>query len=219
MAFKESGLATDFETVDRFDGGVGWVAYPEEAMRRTSHALVVDDDVWVIDPLDAAGLDDVLADLGEVRGIVTLLGRHTRDAATLARRYDVPVHVPPFVNVDVNAPTEELVGRLPDTEFQVVQTVDWPGWTEAALYDGETLVVGDLVGTVDYFLAGPERVGVHPMLRLIPPRVLREFSPERILTGHGEGVMEDGARALQTAVDGARRRAPAVWLRGLRSLF
>ena len=219
MAFKESGLATDYETVDQFDGGVGWIAYPDEAMQRTSHALVVDGDVWLIDPLDAPGLDDALADLGEIRGVVVLMGRHSRDAATFARRYDVPVHVPPFVNVDVSAPTEDLVGRLPDTEFQVVQTVNWPGWTEAALYDGETLVVADLVGTVDYFLAGPERVGVHPMLRVKPPRVLREFSPERILTGHGAGVMENGADALQTAVDGARRRAPTVWLRGLKSML
>jgi hypothetical protein len=219
MSLKEDGLATDSETVDRFDGGVGWVAYPEETMRRASHAITVERDVWLVDPVDAEGIDDLLADLGEVRGVVVTMGRHARDAATLARRYDVPVHVPPFVNVDVNAPTEDLVGRLPDTDYQVVQTVDWPGWSEAALYDGETLVVGDLVGTADYFRAGPERVGVHPMLRLKPPHVLREFSPERILTGHGRGVMEDGTAALRTALDGARRRAPTVWLRGLRSLF
>ncbi len=219
MALKGSGRATNFEVVDRFDGGLGWVAYPDETMRRTSHALAVDGDVWLIDPVDAEGIDELLADLGEVRGVVVLMDRHSRDAVTFARRYDVPVYVPPFVDVDVDAPTEQLVGRLPDSEFQVVQTVDWPGWSEAALYDGETLVVGDLVGSVEYFVAGPERIGVHPMLRVIPPRVLREFSPERVLTGHGDGVMENGAAALQTAVDGARRRAPKVWLRGLRSLF
>jgi hypothetical protein len=127
--------------------------------------------------------------------------------------------VPAFVDPGVDYPTQPLGDALPGTDFRVVRTVDWPIWDEAALYDGETLVVGDLVGTVEYFLADRERVGVHPMLRISPPKALRQFTPERILTGHGEGVMSDGTRALQEAVDGARRRAPRVWLKGATSFL
>jgi len=165
------------------------------------------------------GVDDLLDDLGDVRGVVVLMDRHARDAKAIADRYDVPIFVPSFVDPDIDAPTQPLGDTLPGTDFQVVRTVDWPIWDEAALYDGETLVVGDLVGTVEYFLADRERVGVHPMLRVAPPKALRRFTPERILTGHGEGVMRDGARALQEAADGARRRAPRVWLKGVTSFL
>lgn len=225
MPLKQSGRATDVRAVDRFDGGVGWIAHPDEAMQRASHALAVpsedgdEDDVWVVDPVDGDGVDDLLDDLGTVTGVVVLMDRHSRDATALADRYDVPIYVPSYVDPGIDAPTQPLGDTLPGTDFRVVRTVDWPIWDEAALYDGETLVVGDLVGTVDYFLAGGERVGVHPMLRISPPKALRQFTPERILTGHGEGVMSDGARALEAAVDGARRRAPKVWLKGVTSFL
>lgn len=225
MPLKQSGRATDVRAVDRFDGGVGWIAHPDEAMQRASHALAVpsedgdEDDVWVVDPVDGEGVDDLLDDLGTVTGVVVLMDRHSRDATALADRHDVPIYVPSYVDPEIDAPTQPLGDTLPGTDFRVVRTVDWPIWDEAALYDGETLVVGDLVGTVDYFLAGGERVGVHPMLRISPPKALRQFTPERILTGHGEGVMSDGARALEAAVDGARRRAPKVWLKGVTSFL
>lgn len=225
MPLKQSGRATDVRAVDRFDGGVGWIAHPDEAMQRASHALAVpsedgdEDDVWVVDPVDGDGVDDLLDDLGTVTGVVVLMDRHSRDATALADRHDVPIYVPSYVDPEIDAPTQPLGDTLPGTDFRVVRTVDWPIWDEAALYDGETLVVGDLVGTVDYFLAGGERVGVHPMLRISPPKALRQFTPERILTGHGEGVMSDGARALEAAVDGARRRAPKVWLKGVTSFL
>ncbi|MDL0134387.1 hypothetical protein [Halobacterium salinarum] len=225
MPMKQSGRATDVREIDRLDGGVGWIAHPEEGMQRASHALAVpnedagEDDVWVVDPVDGEGVDDLLADLGDIRGVVVLMDRHARDAKAVADRHDVPIFVPSFVDPEMDAPTQPLGDTLPDTDFQVVRTVDWPVWQEAALYDGETLVVGDLVGTVEYFLAGRERVGVHPMLRLTPPDALRQFAPERILTGHGEGVLSDGTRALQDAVDGARRRAPKVWLKGVTSFL
>ena len=58
MGLKAAGDARLHE-IDRFDGGVGWIAYPEETMERASHALAVHDEegdadeVWVIDPVDA----------------------------------------------------------------------------------------------------------------------------------------------------------------------
>ncbi|WP_336037528.1 hypothetical protein [Halobacterium yunchengense] len=223
MPFKASGRATDYRAIDRFDGGAGWIAHPEETMQRASHVLrasggEADGGAWVVDPVNADGVDDLLAEFGDVRGVVVLMDRHARDAAAVADRHDVPVYVPSFVDPDVDAQTQPLGGTLPDSDYEVVRTVDWPGWDEAALSDGETLVVGDAVGTTEYFRAGGERVGVHPLLRVKPPRALRQFRPERILTGHGEGVLTDATRALQDALDGARRNAPEVWLNGLKAL-
>jgi hypothetical protein len=218
MPIKQTGRATDPEIVDRWDGGAGWIAFPDEGMERASHLLAVPtddpdepDDVWVVDPVDADGVDDLIAEYGDVRGVVVLMDRHARDAAAIADRHDVPIYVPEYVDPELDVPTEPLGDRLPESDYEVVHTVDWPIWQEAALYDGETLVVGDLVGTVDYFLAGRERVGVHPMLRVKPPSALTKFTPDRILTGHGEGVTEDATHALRDLADNARRRAPSAW--------
>jgi len=63
MELKADGDA-DLHEIDRFDRGVGWIAYPGEAMERASHAIAVPnesetDDVWVFDPVDAPGVDDL----------------------------------------------------------------------------------------------------------------------------------------------------------------
>lgn len=218
MPMKADAHATQFEEIDRFEGGVGWIAHPEETMERASHLVVSGGDVWVIDPVDADGIDDLVAEFGDVRGVVVLLDRHTRDAASIARRYDVPVFVPSFVTVDVPVETVSFSERLPDSEYEVFEILDWPGWTEAALYDGDTLVVPEALGGNEYSLAGRERIGVHPALRLTPPKTLKQFSPGRILTGHGSGILEDGTDALEYALNGARSRAPRVWLNGLKTL-
>ncbi|MCF2165528.1 hypothetical protein PNP85_02150 [Halobacterium salinarum] len=227
MPLKQTGRADAITEIDRFEGGVGWIAYPEETMQRASHALAVpstDDedaeaDVWVIDPVDGDGVDELLAELGTVTGVVVLMDRHARDAEAVADRHDVPIYVPSYVDPEIDAPTQPITGSLPGTDFELVRTVDWPIWDEAALYDGETLVVGDLVGTVDYFLTGREHVGVHPMLRIAPPSPLTDFTPDRILTGHGDGIMQAAARDLEYAADGARRRAPKAWLNSLSSML
>ena len=218
MPFKASGDPDDPHVVDRWDGGVGWIAHPEETMQRASHALAIDGDVWVVDPVDAPGIDDLLTDMGEVVGVVVLLDRHQRDADAVAQRFDVPVYLPPYVDREFDAPVENVGVRLPDTSFKVMHVVDLPFWQEAALFDGETLVVADALGTVEYFTVKPERVGVHPMLRPVPPTSLRDLAPSRILTGHGEGVFEDAEYGLARAIDGARNRLPQAWFKALRSL-
>jgi len=43
MPMKADGSTTLAE-IDRFDGGVGWIAYPDETMQRASHALQTDED-------------------------------------------------------------------------------------------------------------------------------------------------------------------------------
>lgn len=219
---KGSG-ATALREIDRFDGGVGWMAHPEERMQRASHALVDGDDVWVVDPVDADGLDDLLADHGEVAGVVVLLERHTRDAGAVARRHDVAVHRPAWmsgVDADVDAPVETLENTVGSTGYTVHKLVDTPVWREAYLYHPEeaTLVVPESLGTAPYFLTGDERIGVHPMLRFTPPRDLGDRAAERVLVSHGEGVMSDAAAAIRDAVANSRRRAPRLYAEAIRSL-
>jgi hypothetical protein len=82
---------------------------------------------------------------------------------------------------------------------------------------GETLVVADALGTVGYFRAPGEAIGVHPFLRLRPPRVLRGLAPQHILCGHGAGLHgPEAAPALQTALRTARRRLPRALVNSVR---
>ena len=223
MPMKGSGTA-EMREIDRFDGGVGWIAYPDERMQRASHALATDDGVYVVDPVDAEGVDDLLAELGDVAGVVVLLDRHKRDAATLARRHDVPVYVPETmagVASDLDADTEIVDRELGDSGFAVHGIIDNPVWTEAVLYheDDRTLVVPEALGTSDYFLAGEERVGVHPALRMFPPKGLRRFEAEVLLVGHGEGVLTDAAGAIEDAVSRSRSSAPRLYAETFRSFL
>jgi hypothetical protein len=223
MPMKGSGLTEPAE-IDRFDGGVGWLAYPDEGMQRASHALATDEGVWLVDPVDADGVDDLYADLGDVAGVLVLLDRHKRDAATFARRHDVSVHVPDWmtgVASDLDARTERLGDTLGGTEYSVETLVDSSFWQEAGLYGSEsgTLLVPEAVGTAGHFLADDERLGVHPMLRLTPPKRLRSFDPERVLVGHGAGVLDDASRALREAVETSRSRAPSAYLNALKGLI
>lgn len=231
MPVKGAG-PTEPRVIDRWEGGVGWIAYPDEGMRRASHALVAEsgsesgaDDVWVIDPVDADGVDGLLAEYGEVAGVAVGLDRHTRDAATLARRHGVAVHVPDWMSGvadDLDAPVERFGRRLGDTQFRAFTVRDsmLPPWQEAGFYreaDG-TLVVPEAVGTAPLWLAGGESLGVHPMLRLIPPkRPLGRARPERILVGHGEGVFEDATEALRGALSNSVGNAPSLYARALRT--
>ncbi|WP_254837585.1 hypothetical protein [Natronomonas marina] len=219
MGMKGSGAA-ELTEIDRFEGGVGWLAYPGETMQRASHAVESGGKLWVIDPVDADGVDDLLAEYGDVGGVVVLLDRHKRDSAAVADRHDVPVYVPEWmsgVESDIDAPVvrfEEGVG-----EFALDIVVDNPFWQEGALFDGETLVVPEALGTVSYFRAPGERLGVHPMLRAVPPRSLLEYDADRLLVGHGEGVFEDVRGVIREAIDGSRRKMVPLYLDNLRGFI
>jgi len=249
MPMKSAGEADAWQDIDRFEGGVGWLAHPDERMQRASHALVArpdsrngetvegpaagtdrehgaggDADVWVVDPVDVRGLDELLSDLGTVRGVVLLLDRHTRDSAAIANRHDVSVWIPEFfdgVAGGLEAPVERFRHDLADSGFAVHEVVDSRFWQEAVLFDRERgiLVVPEAVGTASYFLAGEERLGVHPMLRLKPPSSLTRLDPDRVLLGHGEGVHSEAASALTDAVQGSQSRTPALVVKNARELL
>jgi hypothetical protein len=218
MSMKKTGATTEPD-VTEWDGGFSWIAHPEEGMQRASHALRDGDAVWVVDPVDFDGLDDRLGEAEEVAGVVVLLDRHERAAAAVARRHDAAVHVPAWMDGvagELDAPVERFEGTLGDTAYRARRVLDNRIWQECALFDGETLVVPEAVGTAEYFRSGSERLGVHPMLRLLPPRrQLGDLDPDRVLTGHGVGVLEAGGTALEDALAGSRRRAPAAYLRSL----
>ena len=63
VPLKTSGPGRDPTVVDRWDSGLGWIAHPEERIQRASHAIESEDGAWLIDPVDAAGLDELLADV------------------------------------------------------------------------------------------------------------------------------------------------------------
>jgi hypothetical protein len=219
MPMKQSGSG-NLTVIDRHEAGVGWLAYPDETMQRASHAVERDGDVWLIDPVDTEGLDDLLDEYGEVAGVIVLLDRHKRDSAALATRHDVAVHVPSWMSgvaKDLDAPVERFDDEI--AGFEAERLIDNPAWQEAALFDGETLVVPEALGTVDYFTASGERVGVHPMLRLLPPRSLKKYDPERLLVGHGEGLDENVAEAIDSAISGSVTKAPKLYLESAKSFL
>jgi hypothetical protein len=190
--------------VDEFEESFGWTPAQAELRRRTSHAVSSGGRVWIIDPLDGVGIDERIRGLGEPAGVLQLLDRHNRDCRTVAERLGVPLHVTPFAGVG-------------DAPFDVVRVLDVPGWHEAALWfpAERILVCADAVGSAPYFRAKEERLGVHPLLRLWPPKALARFEPRQLLLGHGEGPAgAEATEALRTALHTSRRRIP-TWLLGL----
>lgn len=212
MTLRVDEFPTEYEEIDRWDGGVGWIAHPDERMQRASHALAVDGEVWVVDPVDAQGIDDLFAEFGDVAGVVVTVRRHTRDASAVARRHDVPVAVPPWMGLSVDAPTIPFDDGPGRAGYESFRAVDIPGWREMAMYDeaNGTLVVGEAVGSAPYFTTKYERAGVHPVLRLFPPKALRGLRPERILFGHGRGTFHDAPDVLADALSNSRRDFPKL---------
>lgn len=180
--------------------GLEWISPEPGFMRRASHALVADGGVWLIDPVDEPGVRERVAALGAPAGVIRLLDRHGRDAEALAAALSVPL-----VRADA--------GEVPDGPFEWRRVVDRRAWREAALWwpARRVLVAGDALGTAPYFRAPGRRLGVHPLLRLTPPRSLGELAPEHLLTGHGAGLSgPEVAEELRRAVGAARREIP-LW--------
>ena len=89
-------------------------------------------------------------------------------------------------------------------------------WQEVALWfpAERILVSADALGSLSYFSGRSEPFGVHPFLRLFPPkRALAGLEPSHLLFGHGEGYHgEDGGDALAEALRTARRRLPHAFV-------
>jgi hypothetical protein len=159
--------------------------------------------VWLTDVVDGPAIDERIRELGEPAGVVQLIDRHKRDCAAVADRLGVPLHVTPFTDV-------------PGAPFVVLPIARRMVWREIALWwpEQRILVCGDALGSLGYFRARGEPFGVHPLLRLAPPRkALGGLEPEHLLFGHGDGLHGPEAEpALREALATARRRLPRALL-------
>jgi hypothetical protein len=169
-----------------------WVE--DEFLQRASHALVGETGTWLTDPVDSPQVGE----LENVAGVVQLLGRHNRDCAEIARRLGVPHLVVPR-------------GQLGPFVFLQIRRNETALWWP----DERVLVCADALGTAPYFLAPGERLAVHPLMRLRPPRL--EVEPDVILCGHGPGVFDDAGAALREALRTSRRRIPQQFVSAVRA--
>ena len=190
---------------DELEFAFGWFD-EEDRLRRTSHALLDGDGVWLIDPVASEDAISRARSLGELRGVIQLLDRHDRDARELSEQLAVPLH---------RVPRRSIYGA----SFEFPNVLRTRFWDEVALWSPErrTLVAADALGTVAYFRPPRDQLGVHPFLRLWPPRSLRPLFPEHVLVGHGKGVHEHAAELLHEALRTSRRRLPAALANGFRA--
>jgi hypothetical protein len=187
----------DVRTYDEFPHGFSWVI--DEGPQRASHALTDGSRVWLVDPVDVPEALERARGLGTPAAVIQLLDRHNRDCAAVAERLGVP-HL-------------TLPETVPDSPLQTFSVLDVPGWHERALWwpEHRLLVVAEAVGTVPFFAFGEDPVGVHPVLRLTPPKALRGYQPQHLLVGHGAGVHGAGASsALREALAHSRSDVPKL---------
>jgi hypothetical protein len=178
--------------------GVTWVE--QNAMARAAHALVDERRVWLIDPYENAEAIAAATELGTPAGVLQLLDRHSRDCNTIAQRLGVPL---------LRLPLDAAA-----TPFTTIPMISNRAWREVALWwaDERALVVAEAVGTAPLFALG-RRAGVHPLLRLVPPRKqLARFQPERLFVGHGEAIESGADGALREALAQARSDIPQLLL-------
>ncbi len=176
----------------------GWLHPDPDWMDRAGHAVLAGGGVWVIDPIDGEGVDERIRALGEPAGVVRLLDRHPRDCEAFAERLGVPLHREPFDGV-------------PGAPFEVIPVLNVRGWHEVALWfpHERTLVCADALANAPGYCAPGEPVGVHPVLRVRPPRRLTGYPVEHLLLGHGPGVHgPEAAPAVRRAMDTAWRQTP-----------
>jgi hypothetical protein len=185
---------------DRSERGFSWIV--DAPMTRTSHALAVDGQVWLVDPVRDPPALERAAGLGAPQAVLQLLDRHNRDCAALAARLGVPLVV---------APDEILC-----SPFTFVPIMRWKRWQESALWwpATRTLVCADAFGSNRFYTGGKAPLGVHVLLRLTPPKALGALGPERVLVGHGAGIVgPDTEEVVHEALRTSRRRLPGVLAR------
>ncbi len=185
-------------------GSFTWIAHPDEWMERASAAVVVTDATYLVDPVDTPELDGRLAGLPPVRGVIRLLNRHGRDGDAVAQRFGVEV----IIGYDIGRVHPDLV---------VLPVADGLGWREAAIWipGRRLLVVAEVLGTVAYFHARDgDRLGMHPMIRLLPPKAaFAGLDPVAVAVGHGRPLLAaDAGATIASVMRTARRDLPRAWL-------
>jgi len=182
---------------DEHSAGLSWVM--DDPLARTAHALAAGGRVWLVDPVDEPGAMARVQALGEPAAVVQLLDRHNRDGRTVAERLGVPLL--------------RLPGAVPGSPFAALRVLSLPAWKERALWwpAERVLVVAEVVGTSVHYTLGAAPAGIHPMLRGLPPQILRGYDPLHLLVGHGAGLHgEAAAPGLETAYARSRRDIPRL---------
>jgi hypothetical protein len=186
---------------DRGARGFSWIV--DEPATRTSHVLVSDGRVWLVDPVRLEPALERARGLGEPAAVLQLLDRHNRDCAAVSAALGIPHLVVPET--------------LEHSPFDMIPLRRTKRWREVALWwpEERTLVVAEAIGTNAFFAPPRHDAGVHLLLRLAPPRdVLGAFAPDHLLVGHGEGLHGTAAaNGLRDALDHARRGLPRIALR------
>jgi len=185
--------------LQRHSVGLTWTETGGSA--RAAHALVDGERVWLVDPFEDQAALSTAAELGRPAGVLQLLDRHNRDCEQISRRLGVPLL--------------RLPERVPESPLQCVRVMWQRWWREAALWwpQERTLIVAEAVGTAPIFALG-RPAGIHPMLRLTPPRkALSDYRPDRLLVGHGEAIDTGAAPALELALTRARSDFPQLVLK------
>lgn len=186
-------------SIQRHPLGLTWLE--TSGMRRAAHALRAGGRVWLVDPFDDDTALSAVTELGTPAAVIQLLDRHNRDCGRIAQRLEIPLLRQP--------------GSVGDSPFTVVPVMSRPWWREVALWwEAErALVVAEAVGTAPAFTLG-RRVGIHPLLRLRPPKgALTAHSPERLLVGHGAAIESGAAAAIDEALSGSLSDIPQLVLR------
>jgi len=170
----------------------------DDAMQRASHALRDGEDVWLIDPVNEGEAIERATAMGRPKAVIQLLDRHNRDCEAVARRLGIP--------------WERVPQSLSGGPFEVTQVIGRRRWKEVALRwrERDALVVAEAVGTAPLFALGRGAVGVHPMLRLTPPKALEGIDPGMLLVGHGAPVRADAAASLRSALARSRSDIPRL---------
>jgi hypothetical protein len=186
--------------------GVSWVM--DDALARAGHALADDGRVWLIDPVDEPAALAAAAALGEPVAVLQLLDRHRRDGPAIAERLGIP---------RLNVPR-----AVPDSPFEVLPSgVQIPRWDEVALWwpARRALVVAEVLGTSPHYTLDSGAVGIHPLLRALPPAELRHPGAEHLLCGHGAPLHgPDTAAEIDAAYARSRRDLPKLLAKAPRML-
>ncbi len=127
-----------------------------------------------------------------------LLDRHNRDCEELAKRLRVPL---------IRLPAD-----APGTPFVPIPILSRAPWREVALWwpGARALMVAEAIGTAPGFALG-RAAGVHPALRLTPPRKqLSSCRPERLFVGHGQPLQGGADAALHEALAESRHDLPRL---------
>ena len=183
-------------TLQRHSLGITWVE--QSAMARAAHAFADDGRVWLIDPFRDADAMAAAAELGTPAGVLQLLDRHNRDCEAIAQQLGVPLSRLPV----------EATG----TPFEAISVISHTGWHEVALWWAQerALVVAEAIGTSPAFALG-RPAGVHPVLRLTPPRgQFSRFEPEWLFVGHGKAIESGADVALREALAHSRDDIPRL---------